>query len=42
MGLYVALGGILFNSWEGWDMVSASYFSFVTLATIGKKMLEYC
>ena len=35
MGLYVALGGVLFHAWEDWDIVSASYFSFVTLATIG-------
>jgi hypothetical protein len=40
IGVYVALGGLIFNSWEVWDMVSASYFFFVTLATIGKHLLK--
>jgi hypothetical protein len=39
MGVYVAMGSLIFTSS---DMVSESYFSFVTLATIGKHMLEIC
>ena len=25
----------MFSAWEGWDFVSATYFSFITLTTIG-------
>jgi hypothetical protein len=35
MALFVMLGGGVFHVWEGWDLVAASYFSYVTLTTIG-------
>jgi hypothetical protein len=33
---YVLLGGMLFNSFEGWGFIQSSYFCYVTLSTIGK------
>lgn len=33
--IYFLLGGLLFAAWEYWDTLSAVYFSFVTLSTIG-------
>lgn len=33
--MYIFLGSVFFHSWEGWDFVSAAYFSFITLTTIG-------
>ena len=33
--LYIFLGSVFFHDWEGWDFVSAAYFSFITLTTIG-------
>ncbi|KAG1709817.1 TWiK family of potassium channels protein 7 [Nymphon striatum] len=33
--IYIVLGAVLFSYWEGWDLVSASYFTFVTFSTIG-------
>ncbi|CAG0892771.1 unnamed protein product [Darwinula stevensoni] len=35
IALYIMLGAILFNQWEGWDFTTSSYFTFVTVATIG-------
>ena len=32
---YLMMGAIIFSNWEGWDIGSACYFSFVTLSTIG-------
>lgn len=32
---YIALGALLFSIWEGWSVVVASYFCFITLSTIG-------
>ena len=32
---YIMIGALMFNSFEGWPMVAAAYFCFVTLATIG-------
>ena len=34
---YIMIGALMFNSFEGWPMVAAAYFCFVTLATIGLK-----
>jgi hypothetical protein len=36
MGLFVGLGGGVFHVWEDWDLIEATYFSYVTLTTIGK------
>ena len=33
--MYIFLGSVFFHSWEGWDFVSAAYFSFITLTPIG-------
>lgn len=33
--VYLMMGAILFSTWEGWDLGSSCYFSFVTLSTIG-------
>ncbi|XP_071520993.1 uncharacterized protein [Panulirus ornatus] len=33
--LYIMLGAVLFSFWEGWDLGSSCYFTFVTLSTIG-------
>lgn len=33
--LYIYIGANIFNSTENWSMVTASYFSFITFATIG-------
>ena len=35
MGLYIFGGAALFNKWEGWDLASSCYFTFITLTTIG-------
>lgn len=32
---YIFMGAVLFHNWEGWDLGSAAYFSFITLTTIG-------
>ena len=32
---YVGMGAVVFSQWEGWNTMSAAYFSFVTLTTIG-------
>ena len=33
--LYVMIGAFLFKNWEGWDLTTSLYFSFITLTTIG-------
>ena len=33
--LYLAIGTLLFSEWEGWNLMSATYFSFITLTSIG-------
>jgi hypothetical protein len=35
IALYIFIGACIFNSFEGWEMVTAAYFCFVTLTTIG-------
>ena len=35
MGLYVFGGAAIFCEWEGWDLISSVYFTFITLTTIG-------
>uniref|UniRef100_A0A914RHG3 Potassium channel domain-containing protein n=2 Tax=Ascarididae TaxID=6250 RepID=A0A914RHG3_PAREQ len=32
---YTAIGGLLFQSWEGWPYFDAFYFCFITMATVG-------
>ena len=32
---YIAIGAFIFSKWEGWDVASGAYFSFITLLTIG-------
>jgi hypothetical protein len=32
---YILLGTVLFSLWESWDPVTAGYFCFITLSTIG-------
>uniref|UniRef100_A0A5S6QNU9 Potassium channel domain-containing protein n=1 Tax=Trichuris muris TaxID=70415 RepID=A0A5S6QNU9_TRIMR len=32
---YTAVGGLLFQMWEGWGYFEAFYFCFITMATIG-------
>ena len=32
---YLGIGAILFSAWEGWDFISATYFSFITATSIG-------
>ncbi|XP_045121726.1 TWiK family of potassium channels protein 7-like [Portunus trituberculatus] len=33
--VYIILGAVLFSFWEGWNLTSSSYFTFITLSTIG-------
>jgi hypothetical protein len=33
--MYVFAGALLFSRWESWDLLTGSYFCFVTLSTIG-------
>ncbi len=35
MMTYLMIGALIFNYMEGWGLLTAAYFSFVTLATIG-------
>ncbi|CAB4068741.1 unnamed protein product [Lepeophtheirus salmonis] len=35
MSLYIVAGAAVYSSWEGWSLMDASYFSFITLTTIG-------
>ena len=35
IALYIYLGALLFSFWEGWDLLTGSYFCFITLSTIG-------
>jgi len=35
MTSYIMLGTFLFAYWEGWDIVTGTYFCFITLSTIG-------
>lgn len=32
---YIFLGTVLFGIWEGWDPLTAAYFCFITISTIG-------
>jgi hypothetical protein len=41
MGLFVGLGGGVFHVWEDWDLIEATYFSYVTLTTIGRSIGTY-
>lgn len=33
--LYILIGAVLFNQFEGWGLVQSGYFCYITLATIG-------
>lgn len=35
IALYIYLGSLLFSFWEDWDLLTGSYFCFITLSTIG-------
>ncbi|XP_045172126.2 uncharacterized protein LOC123534111 [Mercenaria mercenaria] len=35
MSSYIMLGTLLFAEWEKWDLVTGTYFCFITLSTIG-------
>ncbi|XP_052802237.1 uncharacterized protein LOC128232612 [Mya arenaria] len=35
MTSYIMLGTFLFAYWEGWDVITGTYFCFITLSTIG-------
>lgn len=35
MSSYIMIGTFLFAEWENWDMVTGTYFCFITLSTIG-------
>lgn len=32
---YLMMGGAVFSAWEGWDLLTAVYFTLITLTTIG-------
>jgi len=33
--VYIGFGAYIFREWEGWSWLDSSYFSFITLTTIG-------
>ena len=35
IGGYIFVGTLLFGQWEGWDSLTAAYYCFITIATIG-------
>ena len=32
---FLSFGSVLYHFWEGWDFISAAYFCFITMSTIG-------
>ena len=32
---FLSFGSVLYYLWEGWDFISAAYFCFITMSTIG-------
>ena len=32
---YLSIGTLIFADWEQWDWMTASYFSFITLTSVG-------
>lgn len=34
--LYILIGALIFNQFEGWTLIQSGYFCYITLATIGK------
>ncbi len=36
--IYIMMGSILFRNLENWTYVQSMYFSFIAIATIGKKL----
>ena len=39
---YLAIGAVLFSSWEEWSLFESFYYCFVTLTTIGKYAILPC
>ena len=39
--LYIGLGAVIFTNLEDWSHVQSSYFSFITMATIGKLEIKF-
>ena len=35
MFAYIVMGAVVYVGWEGWSLGDATYFSFITLTTIG-------
>lgn len=35
LAVYIMMGAVLFSIWEDWDLGSSTYFTFITLSTIG-------
>ncbi len=35
MFAYIVSGAVIYTVWEGWTLTDATYFSFITLSTIG-------
>lgn len=33
--LYIIIGSVIFSFWEGWSLIEAVYFTFITLSTTG-------
>lgn len=38
---YIVFGGFLFSITEDWDMIQGSYFSYISLATIGTHLTKF-
>lgn len=36
--LYILIGALIFNQFEGWSLIQSGYFCYITLATIGKSI----
>lgn len=36
--LYILIGALIFNQFEGWTLIQSGYFCYITLATIGNTL----